>query len=165
MSITFKLDRSFVTQAKGVLEKYTFEVGVLQDGIHKEAADKSKGLSSYAGGPVRKTSGNSGMTISEVSEDLRKKTGINIYTRPFFAKKNKDIVAFVESFFQLTGGRAPKKRVENLLQAIVRNPILRGDYGRNSSVTAKTKGFNRFMIDTGQLFKNIVAKVKVGRVS
>jgi hypothetical protein len=47
----------------------------------------------------------------------------------------------------------------NAIQAIVRNPILRGDYGRNNLFTQKVKGFNRLMIDTGQFFNNIKARV------
>jgi hypothetical protein len=49
--------------------------------------------------------------------------------------------------------------MENLAQAIIRNPILRGDYGSNSALTRKIKGFDRFMFDTGQLFQSIKAKV------
>jgi hypothetical protein len=164
LNTSFKLDRRFTHQARGVLEKYEFTVGVLQDSVHKEADTAQK--SSYAGGPTRKASNrNSGMTISEVSEDLRKRTGINIYTQPFLGKKNKDILAFVKDYFELCAGKTSKKRVENLLQAIIRNPILRGDYGRNTKQTAKAKGFNRFMIDTAQLFRAITSKVKVNRVS
>lgn len=161
---TFKLDRRFTDRAKGLLEKYHFEVGVLQDGVHK--APEEKGLGSYAGGPVRKTSHtSSGKTISQVSAEVRARTGINIFTSPFQAKKNKDIVNFVHDYFELCMGRTQKKRVENLLQAVVRNPILRGDYGRNSAPTAKIKGFNRLLIDTGQLFRAITAKVRLGNVS
>lgn len=158
-----KLDKRFQKQAKGVFEKYQFQVGVLIDTSHKEPA---KGLKGYAGGPARRTSNkNSGMTISEVSQDLRKRTGINFYTRPFSSKKNKDILNFVKVFFDLCAGRTQAKRAENFLQAIVRNPILRGDYGSNTPQTAKIKGFNRFMIDTSQLFRAITAKVQVKRVS
>jgi hypothetical protein len=166
MSIEIKLDRRFLTQAKGVYEKYEFQVGVLLDEPYRLPFPASKGLKSYAGGPARKISNkNSGQTISEVSADLRKKTGINFYLAPFSSQKNKDILEFTKSFFDLCAGRAEAKRCENLLQAIVRNPILRGDYGRNSPVTAKIKGFNRFMIDTAQLFQAITAKVvKVKRV-
>jgi hypothetical protein len=45
------------------------------------------------------------------------------------------------------------------LQAIVRNPILRGDYGKNKKETIKRKGFDRYMIDTGQFFNSIIARV------
>ncbi len=159
------LDRRFEKQAKGVYEKYDFHVGVLVDGPHKQAVDSSKGLKSYAGGPARKVSPKpSGETISQVSESLRKHLGINFYTKPFQARKNKDILAFTKAFFDLCAGRSQAKRAENLLQAIVRNPILRGDYGRNKTITARIKGFNRLMIDTAQLFRAITAKVTVKRV-
>lgn len=166
MTTTIKLDKRFTRQAQGVFGKYQFQVGILEDRIHKLPQSLAKGLQSYAGGPARKVSRkSSGMTISQVSKDLRKKTKINFYTRPFKSKKNLEILAFVKEFMKLCTGKTQARRAETLLQAIVRNPILRGDYGRNSSVTAKEKGFNRFMIDTAQLFKAIVAKVKVKRVS
>lgn len=166
MSISIKLDGRFRKKAQGVFEKYEFQVGILEDRAHKEAQPRTKGLKSYAGGPARKTSNkSSGMSISDVSERLRKHIGINFYTKPFSSKKNKDILNFVKEFFDLCAGRSQVRRAENLLQAIVRNPILRGDYGRNSQVTAKNKGFNRFMIDTAQLFRAIQAKVTVKRVS
>ncbi len=53
-----------------------------------------------------------------------------------------------------------RKRCENLLQAIVRNPILRGEYGKQGRSTTRTKGFYSPMIDTAQLFKSIKASVK-----
>jgi hypothetical protein len=158
--IEIKLDNRFMKRVKGTVEKYEFQVGILQDKPHRAAADKSKGLSTYAGGPTRKKSRTeSGLTVSQVSERLRKQTGINFFTRPFKSKKNKDLLRFVQEFFKIVTGRSQPRRAENLLQAIVRNPILRGDYGRNSRVTKDIKGFDRFMIDTGQLFKSITAKV------
>ncbi len=161
-----KLDGRFAKQAKGVYEKYNFQVGVLQDAPHKKAIPASKGLKSYAGGPARMTSNkSSGKSISQVSESLRKHIGINFYTKPFKSKKNKDILDFVKVFFDVCSGKSQPKRAENMLQAIVRNPILRGDYGKNSTITAKIKGFNRFMIDTSQLFRAITAKVRVRSVS
>ncbi len=161
---SIKLDRRFSKQAKGMFEKYSFDVGVLNDTVHRDAKPASTGLKSYAGGPARKQARSGSQTISQVSEKLRRQTGINFYTAPFRSKNNKDILNFSKSFFDLVAGRSQKRRCETLLQAIVRNPILRGDYGRNSPLTAKIKGFNRYMIDTGQLFKAITAKVRT-RVS
>lgn len=182
MAVAFaKLDGKFRKQAKGIIEKYYFDIGVLQDGPHKDPIraknarkagfkkDKNLtpseaktlgGLKSFAGGPARKVGRKSRSTISEVSEDLRTKTGINFYTEPFKSKRNADILRFLKQFFDVIGGRSQGKRLENTLQAIVRNPILRGDYGTNSEAAAKNKGFNRFMIDTAQLFKAITAKVR-----
>lgn len=166
VSAQIKLDRSFEKQARGVFEKYVFDVGVLNDSPHRNARSKSAGLKSVAGGPARKAGARtSGKSIAQVSEDLRHRLGLNFYTQPFRSKRNADILRFTKSFFDLCAGRSVKQRCENLLQAIVRNPILRGDYGRNSARTAKLKGFNRLLIDTAQLFKNIRATVRVKRVS
>lgn len=163
--LELKLDNRFLKKIKGTVEGYEFQVGVLQDKPHQVAEDKKKGLTSYAGGPTRKKSrSRSGLTISQVSEKLRKHTGINLYTRPFKSTKNKDIVKFIAEFFNVVSGRSQPRRLENLLQAVVRNPILRGDYGRNSSVTRGIKGFDRLMIDTGQLFKSIIARAVKRRV-
>lgn len=158
------LDKRFKKNVRGRFAKYTFDVGVLEDAPHKvalrgKAGEKGKDvLSQYAGGPVRKTSRKSYQTISQVSEKLRSFLGFNYLTKPF-EKKDSNIVKFTNEFFKLAFGRSHKRRVENLLQAIVRNPMLRGDYGNNSKLAQKIKGFDRLTIDTGQLFKAIKARV------
>jgi hypothetical protein len=158
-SVSIKLDRRFYKVARGVFEKYNFDVGVLEDKAHYLPA-KGKQLKRVAGGPARRQSRTpSGMTVADVSESLRKNLGINFYRAPFRSKANRDILKFTKAFFRLCAGRSEKRRCENLLQAIVRNPIVRGDYGNNSPVTRKIKGFDRLMIDTGQLFKAIKAVV------
>ncbi len=154
-----KINGKFRKHLKGVIERRNFEVGVLQDRPHKIPA-KGKGTKTLAGGPARKIGRKSSeFTISEVSNRVRKQTGINFYTRPFRMKQNKEIIRFVKVFFNSLTGRGTTKQLENALQAIVRNPITRGDYGKNKGLTAKIKGFNRLLIDTGQLFKAIRARV------
>ncbi len=167
--IEMKLDRRFIDQARGRIERFYFEVGVMDNKPHKKAASQKKGFKALAGGPARKTGRvPSGMTIAEVSKELRQNTGVNFYSKPWKARKNADLLRFIRSFMRLItqGGKLQeKKRLENALQAVVRNPITRGDYGRNSEVTEKIKGFNRLMIDTGQLFRAIKARVRILSVS
>lgn len=156
-AVDLKLDKRFKHRVKGVLERYSFDIGVLQNTAHRLPG---KGLKSMAGGLARKTSKKtSGQTISDVSALARKNTGINFYTRPFRLKKNREILRFTQNFFKFVLRKSHKQQLINTLQAVVRNPILRGDYGRNKAVTAKIKGFNRLFIDTGQLFKAIKARV------
>ncbi len=160
--VELKLDKRFYKMAKGVYEKYNFDVGILKDSVHKAPG---KGLKTFAGGPARKTSQKpDGFTTSEISEKMRARIG-NFYTAPFKSKANRDIRQLVKNFFDLVQGRTQQKRLENTLQAVIRNPILRGDYGSNKALTEKIKGFNRLGIDTGQFFKAIVAKVRRNRVS
>lgn len=164
LSVTIKLDRRFYNQARGRFGKYAFDVGILNDKPHYEAVPGS--LKGYAGGPARRQSRvPSGKTIAQVSKELRTNLGINFYTAPFKARKNRDILRFAKSFFLLCAGKQQRRQVENYLQAIVRNPILRGDYGSNSPLTAKIKGFDRLMIDTSQLFRAIRAKTRRVNVS
>lgn len=163
-----RLSPGFRKRLEGRFGKYSFEVGVLNDGPHKQPKElnvmqtnEAEVLSNYAGGPIRKkTSKASGKSIAEVSKANRERLGFNYLSEPF-KKKSSDIIKFSNEFFKLAFGRSEKKRAENLLQAIVRNPILKGEYGANTEATAKHKGFNRGMIDTAQLFKAIKAACKV----
>ncbi len=164
------LDKRFKKNISGRFAQYTFEVGVLNDGPHRQAKTGQRGqkgqdvLSDYAGGPVRQMSNKIGpLTIAEVSEANRKRLGFNYLSEPF-KKTSSDIIKFSKEFVKLVWGKSEKRRCENLLQAIVRNPILRGDYGHNSVLTKKVKGFDRSMIDTAQLFKAIKAVCKVKSV-
>lgn len=165
-----KLDSKFKQKITGMFGKYEFKVGILQDGPHRDAMRGKNNLTQYAGGSVRKKTRTSRKTIAEVSKELSERTGINYLTDPFqqddgatttASVNNKDIINFTDAFFKLVFGRTQQKRAENLLQAVVRNPILRGDYGHNTPTTQKIKGFDRFMIDTAQLFRAIKAKCRV----
>lgn len=163
-----KLGKNFAERVQARYDRFQMEVGILEDGPHKEPAERPAGaenfqdnIGRYAGGPVRKKSRIDGpLTIAQVSAENRARLDLNYLTEPF-KKRDSDIIKFSEAFFKMASGRAGsmKKRVENLLQAIVRNPILRGEYGKQARSTTKEKGFYRPMIDTAQLFKAIKAKV------
>ncbi len=171
-----KLDPKFKERVNARFSRYDFKVGVLADSQYKKPKIGKRGLkgedvlTSYAGIKVRQKSRlDSGLTVSMVSKANRERLGFNYLTAPF-KRRSSDIIKFSTSFFNMvaTAGKYPKasmmRRCENLLQAIVRNPILRGEYGTNSKLTADIKGFNHYMIDTAQLFKSIKAVAKVTRV-
>lgn len=149
------------------IQSYEFEVGVLEDKPHRLPVETpffgTPQLGSFAGGPVRKMSRQPGeSTIGEVLTNNMKRLNINILLRPF-QEKSSDILKFTNYFLKLVLGRGDTsiKRVENLLQAIVRNPILKQEYGPNKASTADAKGFGRNMIDTGQMFKAIRARARI----
>lgn len=159
--MSFKFRKPLGDILKGKIEPYSFQVGILHDGPHKAAASKKKGLKTYAGGPARKTGFATNGTLEQVSKNVRSFLGFNYLVRPF-KNKSDDTTRLATNFldFALNESKGSKlKRVENLVQAVVRNPILRGTYGRNSKKTADAKGFNRKLIDTSQFFKAITAKV------
>lgn len=157
-----KVGSKYFKLLKGRVEGYEFEVGILKDKIHKKPKPASAGLKKLAGGPARKMGKKSKNNVSTIAAFVKARSKINIFRKPFKLKANKEIIRFADTFLKIVmanGMMRNKRRVENLLQAIVRNPITRGDYGSNTPSTAKTKGFNRRFIDTGQLFSSIRARV------
>lgn len=162
-----RLEKGLKERLAGKFGRYDFQVGILEDGPHKVPRRGARGqkgqdvLGTYAGGPVRKKSSKVGpLTIAQVSEANRSRMDVNYLTEPF-KNKSSDIIQFTRTFFRLAFGKSEKKRAENLLQAIVRNPILRGEYGTNAALTKRIKGFDRFLIDTGQFFKAIRAACRI----
>ncbi len=160
------MGKTWGKKLKGRIEKYEFEVGVFDDKPHMDPVQQGMfeqpQLKNYAGGPVRRTSRNKGdKSVGQVLVDNMKRLNINLLLRPF-QERNSDILKFTDYFLKLVTGRkgSSVKRIENLLQAIVRNPILKQEYGPNTSITADAKGFDRHLFDTGQMFRAIRARVK-----
>lgn len=157
--------RVFGKSLKGKIEGYQFEVGVLADRPHyapiSQGAFESPQTRQYAGGPVRKQSRTTDeLTRGEILVENMKRLNTDLLREPF-KNKNSDILKFTKGFLRLVTDRGMSlKRVENLLQAIVRNPILRQEYGKNNSRTADSKGFDRHLFDTGQMFKAIRARAR-----
>lgn len=153
------LSPGFQKKLKKRIEGYEFEIGILKDKAHLDASAE---LSTFAGGPVLKSlRTKSKKTVGDILVDNMDRLNINLLHRPF-QETNSDILKFTNEFLKYVstmGKGSSVRRVENLLQAIVRNPILREEYGTNSNPTADLKGFNRHLFATGQMFKGIVAKV------
>lgn len=168
-ALKIEMASGFSKRLQRTISRFDFEIGILDDKPHREAVQTSlfeaPKLSSYAGGPVRKATRNeSGKTIGEVLVENMERTNTNFLLEPF-QKESSDIVKFMNQFLKLAlSRRGSFRRIENLLQAIVRNPILRGDYGPNTSYAADNKGFDRHLIDTGQMFKAIKAKIRASNV-
>jgi hypothetical protein len=149
---------------KNKIEGYQFEVGVLQDAPHMQAVDNplfgDPPLKQYAGGPARKqTRKPSGQSIGQVLVANMQRLNLNLLSEPF-QKESSELVRFTHAFLKTALAKASLKRVENLLQAVVRNPILRQEYGTNKASTADGKGFDRHLIDTAQTFKAIRARAR-----
>lgn len=163
-ALKLSLNKSFARKLQGRIERYEFEVGVLSDKPHRNPVEvglfETPQLGSYAGGPIRKATREAGeLSTAQVLVANMKRLNINILQRPF-QEENSDIIKFTKAFMLWVTSKpnTPKKRIENLLQAIVRNPILRQEYGSNRSTTADNKGFDRHLFDTGQMFRAIIAR-------
>lgn len=161
------LDKKFADRVNGRFSKYSFEVGILENKNYRRPRPKSDGLTTIARGPARKAGRKpSKLTVADVSRFNRENGKVDYLREPFRKPGSQDaklIKRFLFEFIKMTAGSFNPRRLENLLQAMVRNPIARGDYGRNKSSTAQRKGFNRLMIDTAQMFRAIKARVIKGR--
>lgn len=156
-----RLRKPITETLKLKVEAHRFNVGILEAKKRRKALPPSRGTKNLAGGPARKLGVATAITNSEVSKYLRGSLGFNYLVKPF-RQKNDDAVKMLNTFFQLVfseGNASIMRRLENLIQAVVRNPIVRGDYGSNTPEAKRAKGFSRRGIDTGQLFKVIKAKV------
>lgn len=155
-----KLGKGLYEKLDARISAYQCEVGVLEDNPHYEP-DPNADLKSYAGGEVRKTSRvKSELNTGQILVENMKRLNINILEEPF-QKKDSDIIKFANAFLKMALDRGmSSQRVVNLMQAIVRNPILKLEYGGNKGSTADAKGFDRHLFDTGQMFKAIKARIK-----
>jgi len=136
---------------------YNFEVGILKNEpkkLPKKGASKS-----YAGLTIS-ASGASSQKVSLAEVAKYTDNMFKWLKKPFKLKSNKDVLAIVKEIAAQTFGKksTDNKRLENAVQAVIRNPILRGDYGKNAASTIKAKGFDKLGINTAQLFKSIKAK-------
>ena len=146
---------------RGKIEAYYFDVGVLKDAPHKfPLSPRIHGHKPFYGRKVRKISRKIppwNPTLKDASKAMRE--AHNYLKAPFESKRNIDVINMLNDFFNVIKGASKTTRLKNLIQAVIRNPMLRRDYGGNTAWTAKKKGFSHASIDTGQLFRGIHAKV------
>lgn len=137
------------------LDKYQMEVGILND-VPKYAAAKGK-FKNYAGMIVAAVGKKTGRGLAEVAQDLDRR--FHWLERPWRIEANQAVQEVVNDIARsCNADHMNKQRVLNGVQAVVRNPIMRGDYGRNSNKTAQEKGFDKLLIWTSQFFQNIKAR-------
>lgn len=153
----------------GQIDKYKFDVGILENKQHFAPSRKlvgyrngkpvlQKSWYNFAGIKLLRAGNKVDGTLYGVAREMDDL--FKWLRRPFELSSNKDLLSVINLIVDELNGRENKQRLINAIQAVVRNPILRGDYGRNSSKTAKFKGFNKLLMATGQLFKNIKARLR-----
>lgn len=139
------------------LDKYEVEVGLLHNKVRKKPILGQ--YKNYAGKRLlREGKISTGAKMVELAKILDKK--YKWLRKPFLIANNKEVVAVLNDIVKDMNGQDLKKRILNGFQAVVRNPILRGEYGINGDKWAKKKGFNSLLMMTGQFFKSINARFK-----
>ena len=144
------------------LEKQSVVVGV--DNTTKAAnADYSKPpttLSTLSGSTARNFVKRKGrqknITLRKLAFILDAKKGI--FSDVLINAENKELVAMGQLFAKFNKSAGDIRRLQNIGQALVRNPILRKDYNPNKPSTIKRKRFNHYGLNTGTFFNNIKAK-------
>lgn len=139
------------------LGKYEVEVGILEDGPEKKWKREQKKL---AGGPANKTAGtNKNTTLREVFAKWNLR--YQLLLAPWRNANSKEQVQVAKELVNsLNAGGKPTNAMRNAIQAVIRGPIQRGEYGNNSKGWAAIKGFNRLLINTGAMFNAIKARFK-----
>lgn len=157
------MGNNWTLKLKHKVEAYEAIAGIKQTPRREAAVPRMVGT--FAGGSVRKTQpSRSGTTPTQVAAYVMNFAG-NIFTVPFQMGTNADILKFSHAYIkELLGSKGASitnnRRVKNLMQAIIRNPILRGDYKMHKQGTKAKKGFERSLIDTGQFFRSIQVIIK-----
>ena len=147
--------RNFAETIQVELDKYTIDVGILQD---KPAYAPIEGkYKTYAGQRLAATGRKVTGSLADVARQLDKR--FHWLERPWRIEQNQDVIQVVNDIVEsINMNHAGKQRVLNGVQAVIRNPILGDYYGRNSARWASIKGFNKLLMYTGQFFQNIKAK-------
>lgn len=163
MALELTVDRRLIRSVRARLEKYELFVGV-DDGAHY-APRYPRQIGTLKGGDIRKASTKVSGNVKDVSKAMSDRT--DFYRKPFRRKRSADYKKLLAAFVDIWSRKTKSySRVETAGRALIRNPILRGAYGKaNTPVTAKIKGFSRFMFDTGRLFKSIKAKLRARKIT
>lgn len=140
------------------LKKLDVNVGVLVDGPAAKWKREQAAVP-LAGGPHNKIAGNATTSLREVMDKMVVR--FNILLAPWKNRNNQEAREVTSALIDELNHGAPKRnRLPNAVQAVIRNPITRQEYGDNTQGWAMKKGFNRLMINTGRLFRAIVARFK-----
>ena len=151
-----KFENKVMRDLQRTMERVTVEVGVLFDATRKVADH----------GNLKQFNGATGTKVgTKVDVDWAKDVSASMRAqydylkKPFTMRSNVDILRLSREFCKYFFGKSTDKRLINMSQAIIRNPILSKKYGHNSGYTQMIKGFDHVMVDTGQFFKSIMARI------
>lgn len=117
--------------------------------------DTTGGGRSYQNNKIKAGKQNS-LTVAKLAVILDADYGIisDVLENP----NNKELIEIAKLFAIPVKTQNEINQLQNLTQALIKNPILRKDYGQNSLTTANEKGFNHVAINTGRLFRSIKAE-------
>lgn len=157
INLKFNLPLDFFDGKIQEFESQRVKVGVLSDRPVSIPRNKREGLSALKGTnyPRRKIKKRGGMALTKLAEILDREYGF-ISDTPLLPN-NSDLMKVMDELMVIFNKKPNSRRIENAAIAMIRNPIIRMDFGSNAASTISEKGFDRPMVDTGTLFSNISA--------
>ena len=131
------------------------EVGIFEAKYRKKAKRELKALGK---GVARKVSINTNQSTADVLEVLDNK--YKILAKPLEGNTS-EYQEFVDASIEYANEKTTtnKNKVKNSLKSVIIKPILKSVYGLNTQDTAKRKGFNKLLVDTGQTIKAIEVEI------
>jgi hypothetical protein len=131
----------------GILDSDTFSRFPQKNKLLRQIKGRDKSLVA-----MRKGKFNRKLSLRQLAMILDAKRGIFRHALKYDDGGKRQLA---EDFLNLKKTETDIKRLQNNAQAIVKVPLLNKSYGKNKPSTIKRKGFDRFGVQTGQLFENI----------
>ncbi|MBD0785780.1 hypothetical protein HUO09_05465 [Vibrio sp. Y2-5] len=174
---TLDIDLDFTDLEKEVqaFNSHHIRIGILDKNITARKADREKPLKSFrkkqASSVKTDNKGKTTLKLSKLAEFMDARYGVFSKAESHFM--NQDVIRVTNALIKTFGVSSPTlqmiNRIESGARALIRNPIMRKDFGSNSVATIdgwttpsghhfRGKGFDWPMIDTGTFFNSIKAK-------
>jgi hypothetical protein len=157
IDIKFKIqDKDLLNIAKEMEKDLYMEYGYFEDNTLNEPAEGYKSIGK--GIKARKVGKSIGGSQIELASELEDKYGFLSKPLKEDSKELKGVLNELISY-KIYENKENKNRLLNATKSLILKPILTDKYGRNSKKTEKTKGFNKFLIDTGQTIKRLQVRI------
>ena len=156
--LNIEIKGTFLDHEVRAFERQRVTVGILDGGeMARNAQPKSKGFKNFPTGRALKIKSKSKtLTMKNLVKMLDKKYGF--VSDAAVNEKNADLILVMNELKQIFNGKVNPRRIENGAIALVRNQIMRKDFGDNKESTIKQKGFDQPLVRTGAMFKSIKAR-------
>ncbi|MFV0448070.1 MAG: hypothetical protein ACK5MF_06365 [Vibrio sp.] len=175
IELDIELDFTDLEEEVKKFNSHHIRIGVLDKNKTAKKTDRTEPLKSFQGKEAsRVKKGNAGkstLKLTKLAEYMDTRYGVFTKAESHFL--NQDVVRVTNELIKVFGVDHPSpqmiRRIESGARALIRNPIMRKDYGSNSTATIKGgigynghqvqgKGFDWPMVDTGTFFNSIKAQ-------
>lgn len=162
LEIEINLGDDFLEANVKAFESQRVRVGVLDEFQMAAipAKEKDRGLKTLRGtGEKARKIRTRSKTLSLRQLAVYLDSQYGVFTNAISNANNLDLNQVTQEMIKaFTGGDVEKRRIENAAIALIRNPIMRKDFGSNNRRTSRVKTFDWPMVDTGTFFLNIKAE-------